>query len=128
MAQLACPLSMLSTAFLHQSRWNITMDFCLSFNSLIYCLYCSGGISCLLAELSNLTCKLDCDSMFFLSCKSCCDSSVGYSAPSAIERNLFSLVDGAILSHKCSGGLFSISSTSTVYLASLVCTLSHTCL
>ena len=91
------------TVFLHQSRWNITMDLCWSFNSLRYCLYWSGGISCWLAAPSNLTCKLVLVDVriFSLSCKSCWEISVSCSQPSAMECNLFSSVDGAMLLHKC---------------------------
>ena len=44
-----------STAFLHQSQWNMTMARCLSFNSLNSLLY---AITSVLLALSNLACKL----------------------------------------------------------------------
>ena len=130
-ALFQCQAFSASSAFLHQSRWNITMDVCCSLNPLIYSLYWSGGISGWLAALSNLTCKLEPDvRILSLSCKSCWETSVSCSL-CTFSHGLHS-VDGAMLFHKCSGGPSSSTSMSSlsdfVYLLSFVWTMVRTCL
>ena len=77
------------------------MAFCLTLSSLKSLLYSSAAISCLLAALSNLVCKLvvvvvDTKRLLALSCKSSWDTSVSNSLPFANACALACSVVGAI--------------------------------
>ena len=82
----------------------MTICLCFLFNPLRSFLYSSAGISCMLAALSNRTCKLaDADDVKPLALlrRSSRNTSISNSAPSDRGWDLLSSVDRAIWLHKC---------------------------